>query len=139
MRSDEHLSVSRKLRPEKKVLARQLRRQMTPAEALLWEKLRLGRLNGLHFRRQQVIDGFVADFYCHDARLVIEVDGRIHEKNKQYDEERDQIIGTHQLQIIRFPNDRVLNDTYAVLAEILAAAQACSPLPGGEGGQGGEV
>ena len=54
---------------EKLTLARQMRRQPTPAEAKLWQHLRAGRLSGLHFRRQQVIDGFIVDFYCHAVGL----------------------------------------------------------------------
>ncbi|MBK9210147.1 MAG: DUF559 domain-containing protein [Anaerolineales bacterium] len=54
--------------------ARELRRDMTPAEKILWEELRRNKL-GVHFRRQQVIERFIADFYCHSASLVIEVDG----------------------------------------------------------------
>src|SRR5438270_8057 len=64
--------------PEKRERARQLRRTMTPAETALWNHLRAGRLDSVHFRRQQIIDGFIADFYCHAAGLVIEVDGDIH-------------------------------------------------------------
>lgn len=65
---------------EKQERARTLRRVMTPAETCLWEQLRGNRCAGLHFRRQQVIDGFIADFYCHDAGLVVEVDGGVHKQ-----------------------------------------------------------
>src|SRR4051812_33525571 len=65
---------------EKLARAKELRREMTPAERLLWSHLRRNQLNGLHFRRQQVIEGFITDFYCHSAALVVEVDGRIHEE-----------------------------------------------------------
>jgi very-short-patch-repair endonuclease len=54
--------------------SRELRREMTPAEKLLWQELRANKL-GTHFRRQQVIAGFIVDFYCHKADLVVEVDG----------------------------------------------------------------
>ena len=56
--------------PEKQALARQMRRMMTSAEALLWKSLRNNQLGGLHFRRQQVIEGFIADFYCREGRLI---------------------------------------------------------------------
>jgi very-short-patch-repair endonuclease/predicted N-acetyltransferase YhbS len=139
MRNDEDLVVSQKQPLEMKTLARKLRREMTPAEARLWDKLRMNRLQGLHFRRQQVIDGFIADFYCHETRLIIEVDGEIHAGQEEYDRERDAIIATRNLRILRFVNARVIGDMDSVLSEIVAAARAVSPLPGGEGGQGGEV
>ena len=58
--------------------ARKMRREMTPAEAVLWNRVRGGRI-GYHIRRQQPLVGFIADFYCHGARLVIEVDGSVHD------------------------------------------------------------
>jgi very-short-patch-repair endonuclease len=61
------------------VNAKVLRKTMTDAEILLWKALRNRRLNGFKFRRQHPIKGFIADFYCHEARLVIEVDGEIHD------------------------------------------------------------
>jgi very-short-patch-repair endonuclease len=61
---------------------------MTRAECLLWERLRAGRLEGIHFRRQQIIDGFIVDFYCHTPGVVIEIDGAIHEQQSESDEER---------------------------------------------------
>jgi len=73
----------------KQETARRMRRRMTAAEALLWERLRASRLEGLHFRRQQVIDGLIADFYCHAAGLVVERDGRIHELQREHDEDRE--------------------------------------------------
>src|SRR5439155_23770635 len=69
-------------------LAVKLRHEMTPQELLLWQRLRAGRIEGLHFRRQQVIEGFVVDFYCDAAGLVVEVDGAVHAKRQEYDAER---------------------------------------------------
>ena len=63
---------------EKLQRARELRREMTPAEKILWQELRGNKL-GVHFRRQQIIAGFIVDFYCHKVGLVIEVDGDIHD------------------------------------------------------------
>jgi very-short-patch-repair endonuclease len=62
--------------PEKQDLARQMRRQMTSASDALWQRLRRSQLRGLHFRRQQVIDGFVVGFYCREVRLVVEWTGK---------------------------------------------------------------
>src|SRR5690349_4486712 len=78
--------------PVKVERSRQLRREMTPAERALWASLRDHRLHGLQFRRQQVIDGFVLDFYCHAASLGVEVDGTIHRDQEAYDHERDQVL-----------------------------------------------
>src|SRR5690349_12622869 len=109
--------------PEKKELAKKMRREMTPAEDKLWQSLRANRLGGLQFRRQQVIDGFLADFYCHAAGLVIEVDGPIHQQHADYDEYRDRILAARDFAILRFTNERIFTDIDAVLAEILTIAQ----------------
>src|SRR5688572_9690432 len=71
--------------------ARLLRRQQTPAEACLWAALRDHKLDGLHFRRQHPLGGFIADFYCPQAKLAVEVDGGIHHTPQQaaYDRDRD--------------------------------------------------
>jgi|GEM_PF-821493 len=71
-----------KVTKEKQELARELRRNMTPAEKIVWKELRANKL-GVHFRRQQVIQGFIVDFYCHKAGLVVEVDGDIHDLQLQ--------------------------------------------------------
>lgn len=71
--------------------AKELRREMTPAEKTLWEELRANKL-GVHFRRQQVIQGFIVDFYCHKAALVIEVDGDIHDLQQEEDERREKAL-----------------------------------------------
>jgi very-short-patch-repair endonuclease len=102
-------------------LAEQMRREPTPAEAKLWFHLRAGRLNGLHFRRQQVIDGFIVDFYCHAAGLVVELDGSVHRLQADYDAERDRILGERGLCILRFSNSQVEIDCPTVLARIMEA------------------
>jgi very-short-patch-repair endonuclease len=99
-----------------------MRHLPTPAEAKLWSSLRASRLNGLHFRRQQVIDGFIADFYCHLAGLVVELDGAVHQQQAEYDAERDRILQERGLRILRFPNSEVENNLSAVLAQIAKAA-----------------
>ncbi|MEW6027890.1 MAG: DUF559 domain-containing protein [Chloroflexota bacterium] len=78
----------------------ELRREMTPAEKILWEELRANRL-GVHFRRQQVIQGFIVDFYCHKAALVVEVDGDIHDLQKEEDERREPPLSFGHLPQIR--------------------------------------
>ncbi len=111
--------------PVKRQRARQLRHEMTAAEKVLWQRLRSGRLNGLHFRRQQVIDGFIVDFYCFAAGLIVEVDGAVHSNQTDYDAERDAILSARNLRILRFANERVEQDMPGVLREIEAAARTC--------------
>lgn len=113
--------------PQKRRVAHDMRQHPTPAEKVLWDRLRAGRLEGLHFRRQQVIDGFVVDFYCHAAGLVVEVDGAVHDETAAYDADRDRILTTRGLRILRFANDLVLHEMEAVLREIRAAARQDVP------------
>jgi len=105
--------------------AKELRRRMTPEETVLWERLRAHRLNGLHFRRQQVIDGFIVDFYCHTASLVVEVDGEVHAAQADYDVERDRVLARRGLRVLRVSNAEVQRDLAGVLARI--AAEAATP------------
>jgi very-short-patch-repair endonuclease len=100
-----------------------LRKTMTPTETRLWEYLRANRLAGLKFRRQQPIDGFIADFYCHAAGLVVELDGAVHHHTQEYDQLRDQIIAARGLLILRFPNDEVEQATETVLEKIRQIAE----------------
>jgi very-short-patch-repair endonuclease len=102
----------------KVIRAKQLRREMTPAERALWARLRKNQLGGLHFRRQQVIDGFIANFYCHAAGVVVEVDGPVHEGQAEYDAERDRIFQARGLRVIRFTNDEVLTNMDRVFTAI---------------------
>jgi very-short-patch-repair endonuclease len=108
---------------EKQERARQLRREMTPMERKLWYHLRGSRLDGLHFRRQLVADGFIVDFYCHAAGLVVEVDGGIHQTQAEYDAERDAIIRERNLSILRVTNAEVETACPDTLARIRQIAQ----------------
>ena len=110
--------------PEKTQRARELRQRMTPSERILWERLRNNQLAGLHFRRQQPKQGFIADFYCHAARLVVEVDGGIHTDPAQaaYDVERDCWLMADGGRVLRVANDDVLLRLEATLERIRRAA-----------------
>ncbi|MFP4120840.1 MAG: endonuclease domain-containing protein [Coleofasciculus sp.] len=99
--STHNIVIGQKVTSAKVRRAKELRRQMTPEEKILWQHLRANRLNGFHCRRQQIIDGFIADFYCHAARLVIEVDGKIHQHQAEYDAERDRVLSARGLQLLR--------------------------------------
>jgi very-short-patch-repair endonuclease len=107
-----------KVNPEKAELARRLRRNMTPAEKALWQALRANQLDGLHFRRQQVIAGYIADFYCHAAALIVEVDGPVHAGQKVADQERSEGLAGLGFEVIRFTNGQVLEELPRVLEEI---------------------
>ena len=95
-----------------------MRREMTPAETALWGRLRARRLGGIRFRRQQVVDGFIADFYCNNAGVVVEVDGGVHDPRKEVDAERDAVIRGRDLLVLRFPNEQVIYDPDTVCSEI---------------------
>ncbi|HEY3398838.1 MAG TPA: DUF559 domain-containing protein [Armatimonadota bacterium] len=110
--------------PELRERAGEFRRAMTPMEKRLWAQLQGSRLNGLHFRRQQVIDRFIVDFYCHQAGLVVEVDGEVHADATARDAERDSFLHGRGLLVVRFSNLRVRADLPGVLSEIREAATA---------------
>lgn len=113
-----NIIIGQKITSTKLQRAKQLRRDMTPEEKMLWQHLRRNNLNGLHFRRQQIIDGFIVDFYCHAAKLVIEIDGEIHQHQTEYDTERDQILSTKGLRLLRIKNEEVRNNLKVVLNQI---------------------
>ena len=101
--------------------ARELRQEMTPAEKILWEQLRNRKLAGFKFRRQQPIDRFIVDFYCAECKLVIEVDGDIHDLQPARDATRTEKLEQLGYCLIRFRNEQVLNQLNTVLETILAA------------------
>ena len=119
--------TGQKITQEKLERAKQLRRELTPAERKLWGHLRANRLGGWHFRRQQIIAGFIVDFYCHKAGLVIEIDGPIHEEQNIEDSERTQVLIDLGLNVIRFNNRQVMNHLDQVLDYILDSLNSCSP------------
>jgi len=89
--------------------AQSLRINETEAEKILWEKLKNKQLRGCKFRRQHPISLYIADFYCHQLKLVIEIDGEYHSVQEQIekDRERTQILESTGLQIIRFTNNEI--------------------------------
>jgi very-short-patch-repair endonuclease len=102
--------------------AKKSRREMTPEEKILWKQLRTNKLNGLHFRRQQIIHVYIADFYCHEHALIVEVDGGIHERQTEYDTDREAYLVALGFRIIRFTNKEVNKGLKIVLHKI---AEAC--------------
>jgi len=100
--------------------AKALQNNMTDAELILWEKLKGKQMLGLRFRSQHPIDIFIADFYCHPIKLVIEVDGGIHktEAQKEYDIGRTAELNYWDIEVIRFTNEQIENDINQVIKEI---------------------
>jgi imidazole glycerol-phosphate synthase subunit HisF len=105
-------------------LAKELRKNMTHAEMVLWNHLKAG-INGLKFRRQHPLGIYVADFYCHQIKLIIEVDGSIHNKKeiKEYDSQRENNLIAEGYTVIRFTNYQVLNEIQSVLSTITTHTQ----------------
>jgi len=108
--------------------SRELRQTSTEVEKLLWERLRNRKLNGLKFRRQHPIDKYVADFYCHEKKLVIELDGAIHDEkeNIDYDIARTFELNSLNIVVIRFRNEQVENNIEEGLQKIAEAAAILS-------------
>ncbi|GAB3972538.1 hypothetical protein GCM10028806_24660 [Spirosoma terrae] len=100
--------------------AKKLREAMTPAELLLWEELRTNKLKGFRFKAQHPISYFIADFYCHAAKLVVELDGSVHDSSDQqeYDANRTYILEEFGLTVIRFRNEEVIGNKENVLRKI---------------------
>ncbi|AQG81729.1 hypothetical protein AWR27_21950 [Spirosoma montaniterrae] len=101
-------------------LRRELRKQLTDAEAILWSYLRSNQLGGRKFRRQHSVGSYVLDFYCTAERLAIEVDGSVHQQpeNLLHDQERDDALANLGIRTIRIKNDEVEADISSVLQRI---------------------
>ena len=99
---------------------RQLRMQLTPAEALLWRHLQRAQLAGRKFRRQHSCGAYVLDFYCPLERLGIELDGAAHDHDQaqRHDEARDRFLANSGIKVLRFQNRDVIANLEGVLAEI---------------------
>ncbi len=114
---------------EKLEKAKWMRSHMTAAEKRFWQAVRTDKLNGLHFRRQQVVHGFIADFYCEKLNLVVEIDGGVHEQQKDYDALRDEIINLHGIKVMRFTNAEVMGGIGSVLEKITSCLTSNLPNP----------
>jgi very-short-patch-repair endonuclease len=105
-----------------------LRQNQTPAEQLLWSQLRDKRA-GPRFRRQQAIGPFIVDFYCHAARLAIEIDGDDHDAKQAYDERRTAWLKGYGVGVVRFSNRDVNENLAGVVRTIEALVDAAKPSP----------
>ena len=109
------------------MLARELRKNQTPAEADLWRVLRNRKRMKMKFLRQHPLSYeqhgrrffFIADFYCHEASLVIEVDGNVHDFQQDYDEQRDLILKAKNLTVLRIKNSEVEENFKSVIEKVL--------------------
>lgn len=97
-----------KVSDDKLQMSRHFRQHMTYGERCFWNMVRKNQLGGLRFRRQQIIHGFIADFYCNQIGLVVEIDGGVHEQQRDYDKLREQIITDYGVRVIRFTNEEVV-------------------------------
>ena len=120
-----------RLRP----IVRENRTQPTKAEDALWQAIRRKGVPGFKFRRQHVIDRFVVDFYCASARLVVEVDGPIHDFSKAEDAVRQEFLESLNLRVLRFSNDEVLVNLAGVLGRIEGVLTS-PPTPSPQRGEG---
>jgi len=112
--------------PAKIDRSRELRATMTPAEREFWDMVRNRRMCGLKFRRQQIIDGFIVDFYCDSLGLCVEIDGGVHDygERKEYDQNRDEALCRRVLKILRFTNDEVLKNRDYVVERLKGMMEA---------------
>jgi very-short-patch-repair endonuclease len=117
--------------------AKELIKNSTDAESLLWRHLRRRQLEGLKFRRQQPIDNFIVDFVCLETRVVIEVDGGQHAAEKDKDNERDSYLDKNGFKVLRFWNNDVLQNIHGVL-EMIRCNCTASPSPQSPPAGGGE-
>ena len=104
--------------PKSLVRVREARRDATPAEQRLWQKLRSRQLCGHKFRRQVWLGRFIADFYCSEARLVVEVDGETHATSKAYDDRRTAWLVSEGFRVVRVANADVMQNIDGVLEYI---------------------
>jgi very-short-patch-repair endonuclease len=106
--------------PEIFKLAKELRKMETEAEKLLWARLHKNQLLGLQFRRQHPINRFIADFYCPKIKLIIEVDGNIHElpENEAHDIGRSEILNDFGITVTRFTNEQIIENIDSSIEQI---------------------
>jgi very-short-patch-repair endonuclease len=111
-----------------------LRKNLTDAERLLWQKLRLWQVDGFKFRRQQPLGRYIVDFACLEKRLVIEIDGGQHAQQANYDTDRDAWLREQRFVVLRFWNNDVLKNVDGVterIFETLKSSPFLSPSPQG--------
>ena len=113
--------IMREYKRELKDFSRALRNEMTPAEIIIWARLRGNQILGVRFYRQKPLLKYIVDFYCHQAKLVIECDGSQHfeDEHAQRDEDRDYTLNQNGMLVLRFDNSEIVQKTDAVMEVIL--------------------
>ena len=109
---------------DKTATARRLRRDQTLAERTLWTLVRNRRLGGFKFLRQVPIDRYFADFVCEAAKVIVELDGPVHDGREDYDARRTEILELFGYIVVRFRNEQVLADPGAVAEDLLAVLRS---------------
>jgi very-short-patch-repair endonuclease len=105
--------------PSTKTFARELRKNMTPAEKILWNQvLSRRRMEGFKFLRQKPFGNFILDFYCRKILLCIEIDGEYHKSRKEYDAERTMFLSQYAITILRFSNSQIYHELPLVRQKI---------------------
>jgi very-short-patch-repair endonuclease len=110
--------MSLKYNPKLKERAKELRKNSTLSEVLLWNRLKRKQLKGYQFLRQKPIDNYIVDFFCPDLMLAIEIDGSSHHENEEYDKKREEELKNLGINIIRVTDSRVKNNIEGVVWEI---------------------
>ncbi len=103
--------------------SRELRQSLSPPEAYLWKNIKSRQLGGFQFNRQKPLGPYIADFYCHEARLVVEVDGKHHFNQVAYDAARDAWLREHGLEVVRLSATLVWNNLFDVLRHLLGVLE----------------
>jgi len=122
------LTLCEQRNPELMRRALELRGRMTPEERVIWQELR-GNRSGAHFRRQQVLAPYIVDFYCHAARLVVEIDGSPNRAQQGYDRMRDDYFMRCGIRVLRLSNVSVRKDLASVIVAIRVALRRQNPNP----------
>ncbi len=104
-----------------------LRNHLTETKKLLWARLNNKQISGFKFRRQHPINQFIVDFYCHKAKLVIEIDGKIHEQKEvaEHDEGREYMLKGFGLEVLRFTNQEIETNLENVISQIQIKVRTC--------------
>jgi very-short-patch-repair endonuclease len=121
--------LRKRAKPEKAQYARSMRNNPTQVEALLWQRLRSRQCDGFKIRRQAVVLGWIADFYCPEVRLVIELDGPYHSSRIEQDQRRDLVMCRAGIAVLRLSNDMIDRDIDTALEHVKLALKYAKTLP----------
>jgi very-short-patch-repair endonuclease/DNA modification methylase len=139
---DEYWEITPALKQKMTEVARQFRKEPTPSEDILWQALRGRKLEGRKFRRQQPIGAFIVDFFCGAERLIVEVDGGIHDSQQEADQQRQELLESLELRVVRIPSELVetrLDEALAVVRQAFNPHPLTPSPKSGEGEQEGST